>query len=116
MLKKKAASHSSYDTFMREYLQRLAFGLAQFWGVGETLPDKEAAESEIFYRVSIRRLAPSRRVELVRMMRTLCTARSRFFTPETPMAERRELIGKVVERFGDLSAAAHEIDCQSNRI
>lgn len=95
------------DEFMREYLDRLAYGLAQFWPAGETIPPGDQ-ETEVYYRVAIERLAVHRRVQLVDALVALTKNSAMFFTTETPMAERSLLINGVIDRFENLREARHQ--------
>lgn len=89
--------------YEKEYLDNLAFGLVQFWPVGEELPDNDAKESEIFYKVSISRLSDEQRRGLVKRLRRMTTRASKVFDVEfrgTP--ECRELVDSVIARFPQL--------------
>ena len=104
------------EEFMEEYLGRLAFSLAQFWPYLETLPDDEAREDEVYYRVAIRRLSFTNRAELVRRMRQLCNPGAGFFTSCTPKEQRVKIINGVLARFPQLEEAEHDAVILSGRI
>lgn len=95
------------DEFMDEYLDRLAYSLAQFWPAGETVP-VDNQDDEVYYRVAIKRLAVHRRVQLVDALVALTKNNAMFFTTETPMAERASLINGVIDRFEDLREARYQ--------
>jgi hypothetical protein len=95
------------EEFMQEYLSRLAFSLAQFWGLSDELPADEI-DCETYYRVAISRLSVMRRAELAKAMRTLCEPGGGFFSPDTPKDERTRLINDVIARFPKLYDAEHE--------
>lgn len=102
--------------FMSEYLDRLAFALAQFWPYSESLPDKEAEEDEIYYKVAIRRLSFGNRAELVKRMRRLASPSVNFFTPGTTKEQRVRLINGVLARFPQLEEAEHDAVILADRI
>lgn len=89
--------------YEKEYLDNLAFGIVQFWPAGEELPDNDAKESEIFYKVSISRLSDEQRLGLVKRLRRMTTLSSKVFDVDfrgTP--ECRELVDSVIARFPQL--------------
>lgn len=96
------------DDFMQEYIKRMAFALAQFWGASDTLPDDNAKDTETYYKVAISRLSFIRRAELVRAMRLLCERGGGLFTADTPKEQRVRLINDVIARFPQLEEAEHE--------
>lgn len=102
--------------FMDEYLNRLAFALAQFWQAGESLPDAEAEEDEVYYRVAIRRLSTVNRAELAKKMHRLRATGANFFTPGVAPETRKAMIEGVIARFPLLQDAAHEALVMSDRI
>jgi hypothetical protein len=104
------------EEFMDEYLNRLAFALAQFWPYSETLPDDEAREDEVYYRVAIRRLSFTNRAELVKRMRQLCSTSAHFFSDSTTKSQRVLTINGVLARFPQLQDAEHDSVTLSGRI
>lgn len=104
------------DEFMREYLSRFAFSLAQFWGQGEELPDEESREDDIFYRVAIRRLSVFRRAELAQMMWALVEDSAMFFSKSTQRQARVNTIRSVIQRFPLLADADHERTYKNDQI
>jgi hypothetical protein len=104
------------EEFMREYLSRLAFGLAQFWPAGEELPDEEARADNDFYAGAIRRLSIFRRAELSRMMWALVEEDARFFSEYTSREQRIKTIRGVIDRFPMLADAHHEITFKQDMI
>ena len=104
------------EEFMDEYLGRLAFSLAQFWPYSETLPDEEAREDEIHYKVAIRRLSFTNRAALVKRMRQLCNPSAGFFAPCTTKEQRVKIINGVLSRFPQLEEAEHDAVILSSRI
>lgn len=96
------------EEFMQEYLQRLAFSMAQFWPAEETLPDKEAEEDAVYYTVAIRRLSIFRRAELAKMLWSFIDDKTRFFSSETHRLQRIGTIKGVIARFPLLADADHE--------
>jgi hypothetical protein len=104
------------EAFMREYLSRLAFGLAQFWPVDEELPDDEAHSDNAFYSGAIRRLNVFRRAELARMMWSLVEEEAKFFSECTSREKRVKTIRGIIERFPLLAEADHEITFKHDRI
>lgn len=94
---KKPTHNERYE---KEYLDRLAFGLVQFWPVGEELPDDEARESEVFYKVSIRRLSMAQRSALVKKLWRMATKTSGVFVPELRGTdEAKQMVAGVIARF-----------------
>jgi len=104
------------EEFMDEYLGRLASSLAQFWPYSETLPDEEAREDEVYYRVAIRRLSFMNRAELVKRMRQLCSPSAHFFSDSTTKAQRVLIINGVLHRFPQLEEAEHDAVIMAHRI
>jgi hypothetical protein len=104
------------EEFMDEYLNRLAFSLAQMWPFGEELPDEEAKEDEIYYKVVIRRLSFINRASLAKRVRRLCLPKVNFFAKCVPQGDRVKLIDGIFERFPQLKAAEHDAVILSDRI
>lgn len=102
--------------FMDEYLNRLAFSLAQFWPAEDVLPDDEARDDETYYRVAINRLSIFNRAALVKKMRQLCQPSAGFFTTGTSATARKKTIDGVLARFPLLQDAEHEAMVMSDRI
>lgn len=96
------------EEFMQEYLQRLAFSLAQFWPAEEELPDNEAKEDATYYTVAIRRLSIFRRAELAKILWSMIEDKARFFSSETDRLSRVRTIKAVIARFPLLADADHE--------
>lgn len=92
--------------YTSEYIGRLAYSLAQFWPVDEELPNEEARESEIFYKVSIRRLSAEERMSLVTALRNKADIAAGFFDRE--FCESRGAIQRImgiIDRFPELKTA-----------
>ena len=97
------------EEFMREYLSRLAFGLAQFWPSDEELPEEEDVYADqAYYRGAIRRLSIFRRAELAKLMWALVEEPANFFSRHTARAARIKTIKGVIARFPLLADADHE--------
>jgi hypothetical protein len=92
--------------YTSEYIGRLAYSLAQFWPAEEELPNEEARESEIFYKVSIRRLSAEERLSLVSALRNKADVHNGFFDRE--FCESRGAIQRIlgiIARFPELQTA-----------
>jgi hypothetical protein len=96
------------EEFMQEYLSRLAFSMAQFWPSDEALPDAAAFADQDFYAGAIRRLSVLRRSELAKKMWAFVEEKAKFFSSETPRANRIRTIRGVIDRFPLLQEADHE--------
>jgi len=104
------------EEFMREYLSRLAFSLAQFWPSDEALPDVEAEQDAVYYTVAIRRLSIFRRAELAKMLWSFVEDEARFFSSETHRLNRIQTIKGVIARFPLLADADHERTFKNDQI
>ena len=92
--------------YTSEYIGRLAYSLCQFWTEDEELPNEEARENEIFYRISIRRLSGEERLSLVAAMRNKADVTAGFFDKE--FCESRGAIQRIlgiIARFPELQTA-----------
>lgn len=97
---------SFYARYTDEYLNRLAFSIAQFWPADEELPDQDAKDTLTFYDVSIRRLQPEERRTLLRKLRIMATHRSGFFVEDfRGTLEARAHMEGVIARFPLLRAS-----------
>ena len=104
--KRMAKKLSFWARFDLERRRIIAHGLAQFWPYNEELPDNEARESEIYYRVMIARMKPHDRMLLVREMWRLTQKNVKFFSDDVSVDERKKMIVGVLLRFSDLATAA----------
>ena len=94
------------ESYTSEYIARLAYSLAQFWTADEELPNDEAREDEIFYKVSIKRLMPEERLSLVTTMRNKADVNNGFFDREfcESRGAMQRILG-IIDRFPDLKTA-----------
>lgn len=99
----KVDSHARY---MAEYIHRLARSLGQFWPADEELPNEEAREMEIYYKVAINRLSSEEKTLLSGEIRYLADPHAKFFDKE--FCESRGAIQRImgiIDRFPALNAA-----------
>lgn len=92
--------------YTSEYIGRLAHSLGQFWPAGEELPDSEAREAEIFYKVSIQRMSEDERKLLVHALRNLSDPIMHYFAREVAESgEGLQIILGIIARFPLLQEA-----------